>query len=196
MNIAEIIEGLNEWIADRGPAEFVSGQLIQVQLGAEYSVTHTNGSPPIIVAYPDTDGFSQPHDPGSVPNDPRGRGRGNPKSIRDVTIVFQFECWGIDFDATERLRNLLVRAFHQMTEPHFTLGVGKWNRDTKLAALGRLYTIAVGVRCPVLAVPQKTVQVAPKVGPAPEPGTQTNMTAGVELEAGASNPEPPIDVST
>lgn len=196
MNIEQVVDGLNEWIQEQGAREFVSGQLVQAKLGAQHSITHTNGSPPAIVVYPDTETFLQPHDPGAVANDPRGKGRGNPKAIRDVVLLFQFECWGADFDATERLRNLIIRGFQAMTEPHFAPGTGKWNRDTKLAAFGVLYTLPVGVRFPILGKASHTVQAVPAAGPAPVPGTETNIRATVELDAGGTNPEPPIDVNT
>lgn len=187
MNIEDIIAGINAWIASRGAAEHVGGVAIQMQLGIEYSVKHKSGDAPQVIVYPDSEAYGTATRTGVS---------GATKSLWDVATMFKVECWGADFGDAQLLRNLILRAlYHVIGVTEAKPAAGKWNTDTELAQRGRLLEWSFAIPYPVLDAPAGLVYPVSREGggePAPD---QTNLSAGVELDAGGTDPEPPIDVT-
>lgn len=87
--------------------------------------------------------------------------RTQPRSIATAVARFETHCWGIDYDRTELLRDLLINGIHFALQATGLLLGGRWENAKRLGKAGQLYVLRWSVRKPVLVLRKDTVPVAP-----------------------------------
>jgi hypothetical protein len=134
---------------------FVALPEVTVLFGEE-EVASQDSLFPRVVIFPTEDEFKGPED-FSQGLDQRTRQRA---LLTDVA-GFEGHCWGIDYDRTELLRDLVLNAIHFAVSATKTILPGHWESGKRIGKTGQLYVLRWTITKPVLVLEETTRPLAP-----------------------------------
>jgi hypothetical protein len=129
-----------------------------ILLGSEHVAE--NSSPPRIVFVPTQSKFTNKNvkSPWTSTSAANRKVQNNYRAILTDEFTFDVQCWGVavppnpanDYDATQVLYQQVIRSIHLLTVGNYEIEGGEWDNETLTIALGRLFTLRVTFKTPVL----------------------------------------------
>lgn len=134
---------------------FVALPRVTVLFGEEELATQDTLFPRVVI-FPTEDEFKGPEDFAQT-RDQRTRQR----SLLTDVAGFETHCWGIDYDRTELLRDLVLNGIHFAVRGTKVILPGHWESGKRLGKSGQLYVLRWTVQKPVLVLNEDTRPLAP-----------------------------------
>jgi len=152
---------------------------VQFLLGAEHLASQDFLFPQVVFV-PTDDEFTGPEDY-ALGADQRTQAR----ALFTDVAHFDVHCWGIDYDRTELLRDIVLNAIHFTAQAAKRVEGGRWVNAEKIDRAGALYVFRWSVLKPVLVQ-----QATPDFQVVQPPFTEGTVTTEVDQPTGGEEPLP------